>query len=86
MVGSMTDMDVVRQVSAQVGEAKAQLDKLGGEQTWTIGQLRDGIDRWEAELRAGGYPESTISTHTNHPRQFVRWLEGTWQPTGPRAR
>lgn len=63
-----------------------------GETTWTLDDLRLELDRWEQELRATTneagqhYPDSTISTHIGHSRQFISWLAGEWRPLGPRLR
>jgi hypothetical protein len=62
------------------------------EAAWTLDDLRRELDRWERELKATTnaagqhYPADTIKTHIGHSAQFIRWLAGEWQPTGPRIR
>lgn len=52
--------------------------------SWTLSDLRAKLREWEAELRAAGYPESTISTYVGRTEIFLRWLAGDSNPTGPR--
>src|SRR5260221_3782842 len=87
------DKQALREISEQLGAARAWLDRViaAGPATWTLDDLRRELDRWEQELRSATndlgqhYPPDTISTHTGHSRQFVRWLAGQWQPAGPPA-
>lgn len=59
---------------------------MSSNDTWTLGQLRDELERWEELLRSNGYPDSTIQTYVGRSELFLRWLAGEWQPTGPRDR
>lgn len=52
--------------------------------TWTVKELREELERWEHVLRSRGYPENTVRTYIGRSEIFVRWLAGEWQPTGPR--
>jgi hypothetical protein len=89
------DKQGLREVGEQLEAARARLERMAGagqEEAWTLADLRRELDRWEQEMRSTtndrGQPYSpdTISTHIGHSRQFIRWLAGEWQPTGPRIR
>jgi hypothetical protein len=89
-----TEASALAEVSRSLAAAQKQLDQVmnGRDAAWTLDDLRREVDRWERELRATTnsagqhYPADTISTHIGHSRQFIRWLAGEWQPTGPRIR
>ncbi len=74
-------------IQAELGEVLSRREK-----SWTVDDLKRDLERWKQELRSttntAGQPYSpdTISTHTGHAAQFIRWLAGEWQPTGPRHR
>lgn len=55
---------------------------------WTENELRDALDRYEAELRAAGKARNTVATYVQHPQRFIDWLVGRYRPTplrGPTA-
>ncbi len=51
---------------------------------WSEQELRDALDRYEAELRAAGKARNTITTYVQHPERFINWLVGGYRP-GPVA-
>ena len=51
---------------------------------WTSDELRDELERFEAELRAAGLRETSIQTYVDRTRRFLRWLDGDYTPGGPR--
>lgn len=42
--------------------------------------LRDELERFRGDLRAGGLRESTIHSYLSGASLFVRWLAGNYQP------
>jgi len=52
-------------------------------QTWTLGELRPELERFEGELRAAGLKRTTINTYVDRAEVFLRWLAGDYHPRGP---
>ena len=52
--------------------------------TWTLEELWKDLRSWERELRANGYPDTTVKTYIGRSEIFLRWLSGEWEPRGPR--
>jgi hypothetical protein len=50
------------------------------------GEIRRLHDEFLAELHKLGYSKHSIETYDKGPANFIRWLEGTWAPQGPRRR
>lgn len=52
--------------------------------TWTVDELREALERFEAELRRAELRESSIKTYVGRTSTFLRWLKGEYRPSGPR--
>lgn len=50
--------------------------------TWTIGELQQELERFEAEARRAGLKENTVRTYVDRSAIFVRWLSGDYQFQG----
>lgn len=55
-----------------------------GEQFWTMIDLRDAIERFDAMLQAEGKRHATIASYINQSERFLNWLEGTYRPRSHR--
>lgn len=55
------------------------------DQSWTEGDLRAALDRYELELRAAGKARNTINTYVQHPERFINWLVGSYSPASRQA-
>lgn len=44
--------------------------------------LRDELEQFKGDLRAGGLRESTIHSYLSGATLFVRWLAGEYKPSG----
>lgn len=53
--------------------------------SWTIQELHDELDAFEAELRRAGLKETSVRTYVERSRYFVRWLDGDYVPQGPKG-
>jgi hypothetical protein len=53
------------------------------EATWTIGELRDELVRFESEARRAGLKEASVKTYVDRSSRFLRWLAGDYQFQGP---
>lgn len=53
--------------------------------TWTMRQLQQEIRGYSAALKARGLRENTIDTATRQASQFLRWLDGNYEPRGANA-
>lgn len=51
--------------------------------SWTIAELHEALEDFEAELRTAGLVESSVRTYVDRSRYFVRWLDGDYHPRGP---
>ncbi|SES42363.1 hypothetical protein SAMN05216199_3490 [Pedococcus cremeus] len=51
--------------------------------TWSISDLLNELDRFEREARAAGLKEASVQTYVDRSRRFVRWLAGDFQFQGP---
>jgi hypothetical protein len=51
--------------------------------TWTLGELRSELERFEDELRAAGLLPTTVHTYVDRAGVFLRWLDGDYHPRGP---
>ena len=51
--------------------------------SWTIDELREELNRYEAELRSAGKARNTVTTYVQHPERFLNWLVGRYRPSGP---
>lgn len=67
------------------------VDKAGGvdhrrrvDDTWTIRELLEELERFETAARGAGLAESSVRTYVDRSRIFVRWLAGEYQFHGPR--
>lgn len=49
------------------------------EQSWTLADLADALDRYAAEAEASALTVSTKQTYVSHARRFVGWLDGGYQ-------
>ena len=59
---------------------------MGAEQSsWIARELTEALDVYEQELRGKGLRRNTISTYVQHPERFIRWLQGSYSPEGPRS-
>ena len=48
--------------------------------TWTIGESRAELERFEAELRDAGMSRNTVHTYVDRADRFLRWLVGEYRP------
>lgn len=53
--------------------------------SWTIEDLYEQLDEFEAELRRAGLKEPSVATYVGRSRNFVRWLDGDYVPEGPKG-
>jgi hypothetical protein len=53
--------------------------------TWTVTDLRQELERFEAEARRAGLKETTVRTYVDRSAIFVRWLAGDYQFQGPQG-
>jgi len=51
--------------------------------SWTVAELHEALEEFEAELRAAGLVDSSVRTYVDRSRYFVRWLDGDYHPRGP---
>lgn len=54
------------------------------EAKWSISELREELQRFEAEARRAGLAENSIRTYTDRAERFVRWLAGDYHFQGPK--
>jgi hypothetical protein len=54
------------------------------DQTWTIAELYEELDRFEQAARTAGLADDSVGTYVGRSRIFVRWLAGDFQFQGPR--
>ncbi len=52
--------------------------------SWTIQQMREDLNRYETALIEANLNMKTVNADVNCTKQFLRWLEGDFIPTGPR--
>lgn len=52
--------------------------------SYSIDELHQELGRYEAELRAAGMADATITTYVERSERFLRWLSGDYVP-GQRA-
>ena len=57
------------------------MDMCITQQTWTVTELREALNRYETELREAGKARNTITTYVQHPERFINWLVGSYRPT-----
>jgi hypothetical protein len=84
----------LREVAGALEAVHAGLNEMvsGRQESWTLDDLRQELDRWKQELvnttgtEGQPYSADTIRSHIGHSAQFIRWLAGEWQPHGPRSR
>jgi len=50
---------------------------------WTLPELQDELQAFEAELTRAGLKRNTIRTYVDRTEPFLRWLNGDYQPRGP---
>ncbi|MDP9235092.1 MAG: hypothetical protein M3P01_11180, partial [Actinomycetota bacterium] len=50
---------------------------------WSLDELFAELRRFEAELRAEGLREYTVSTYVGRAKTFLRWLGGRYESRGP---
>ncbi|MBD8059028.1 hypothetical protein IC607_08610 [Cellulomonas sp. JH27-2] len=50
------------------------------EQTWTLQELRDELERFERALKAAGKAPDTVNTYVGRSRIFLRWLADDYVP------
>jgi hypothetical protein len=50
--------------------------------TWSDGDLRSALDRYEAASRAAGMREKAWRSYIDYARRFVAWREGDYWPRG----
>jgi len=50
---------------------------------WNLDELFAELRRFEAELRAEGLREYTVSTYVGRAKTFLRWLGGRYESRGP---
>lgn len=50
---------------------------------WTIAELHEELDRFEAAARRAGLAENSVDTYVGRSRIFVRWLAGDFEFRGP---
>lgn len=55
-----------------------------GRHEWTIKDLYAELAEFELVLRAKGLRDSSIDTNVDRTRRFIRWLDGDYEPSGPR--
>jgi hypothetical protein len=46
--------------------------------------LRRQLDEFLTRLEELGYAENAKKTYDQNVDRFIRWLEGSWEPEGPR--
>jgi site-specific recombinase XerD len=46
--------------------------------------LRRQLDEFLTRLEERGYAENAKKTYDQNVDRFIRWLEGSWEPEGPR--
>ena len=52
----------------------------------TLVSLRLLHDEFLGELRSKGYAPNTVQTYEKTIDPWLRWLDGSWVPEGPRLR
>jgi len=52
----------------------------GKAERWTLDDLRQALDRYERLLVSSGKAPNTVRTYLDHPRRFLRWLAGDYDP------
>ena len=50
---------------------------------WGVSELHEALDAFEAQLKEAGLAQNTIRTYVDRSRNFVRWLDGDYEPRGP---
>jgi hypothetical protein len=50
----------------------------------TTDAVRAKLDEFLARLDELGYAENAKNTYDRNVDRFIRWLEGRWEPEGPR--
>ena len=50
---------------------------------WGVSELHEALGAFEAELKEAGLAQNTIRTYVDRSRNFVRWLDGDYEPRGP---
>lgn len=51
---------------------------------YSTDELRGELARFEQELRAAGLKENSVVTYVDRTGRFLKWLDGDYQPRGPR--
>jgi hypothetical protein len=54
------------------------------EETWTLRELHEELERFEQAARRAGLADSSVRTYVDRSRTFVRWLAGEYQFQGHR--
>ena len=54
------------------------------QETWSIRDLEEELERFERAARSAGLAESSVRTYVDRSRYFVRWLAGDFRFQGPR--
>lgn len=67
------------------GASRCDASAMPNDATWTIGDLRIELDRFESEARRAGLKENTVRTYVDRSSIFLRWLAGDYQFQGPRS-
>jgi hypothetical protein len=52
----------------------------------TLPELWAKLDEFEHELEAAQLAPSSVRTYVDRTKYFLRWLDGTYRPEGPRRR
>jgi hypothetical protein len=55
------------------------------DQTWTIAELHEELERFERAARAAGLADNSVRTYVDRSRYFVRWLAGDFHFQGPKT-
>ena len=53
--------------------------------SWTIEDLRQDLRRFEDELVEANLKPASVETYVGRSNTFLRWLDGKYEPQGPRA-
>jgi hypothetical protein len=59
-------------------------DDVSMDQTWTVSELHEELERFERAARSAGLAENSVRTYVDRSRYFIRWLAGDFQFRGPR--
>ncbi|MBA7645491.1 hypothetical protein ES703_53249 [subsurface metagenome] len=47
-----------------------------------LAEVKAALERFEAEVKGSKLSKDSQQTYSSHARQFVRWLEGVFEPGG----